>query len=430
MPRDTTPTSPLTGRRRGHTAAAAGLLAVALLAASCGGEETSFPAPTTAPATTAAQPATTGAAAAAADTTQAPAAAETTAAAATTEAPATSEQPADTTQAPTTAPADTTPATTQAPTTTAAPEQWSGPHHPLTGLPAVEGLSRLPALAVKVGNNDTRSLPQVGLEQADIVYETHIENHVTRFLGIYHSRVPDRIGLVRSARSTDIDLVGNLNRPIFAYWGSNDGVAAEVREAETVGALVARSTSGPGQENFVRDDSRGVSPFNGFLNAQGLLAGATGTAPDPVFQYGDLPASAVPAAGARWSTPNRQIDYVWDHASGRWLRYQGGVPQLDQDGNQFAADNVLVLFTEYGISAADFASPQAVSTGSGDGWLLRDGTVTGVVWGRPFVSNAWHLADDDTGDPVALRPGTTWVVLARLGETRVLDLAETLALTG
>ncbi|MBT6943973.1 MAG: DUF3048 domain-containing protein, partial [Actinobacteria bacterium] len=276
------------------------LFAAALLAASCSSTETSFP-PTTPPPPTTAAPSTVAPDTAAPAATDAPAA----------DAPAPTAAPdtaAADTAAPATAAPDTaapdTPATTDPPPpTTETLVPWTGAHHPLTGLPAVNGLSRLPALAVKIGNNDIRSLPQVGLEAADIVYEAHIENNVTRFLGIYQSQLPDRIGLVRSARSTDIDLIGNLKNPYFAYWGSNEGVGAEVSAAESVGTFVARSTSGVGQENFVRDDARGASPFNGFLNAQGLMAAATGTAPDPVFQYGDLPASAVPAAGARWSTP-------------------------------------------------------------------------------------------------------------------------------
>ncbi len=399
------------------------LLAAALLAASCSSTETSFP-PTTPPPPTTAAPSTAAPDAVAPAPTDAPA----------TEAPVPTAAPdtaAPDTAAPDTAtPAPDAPATTSPPPTTETLVPWTGAHHPLTGLPAVNGLSRLPALAVKIGNNDTRSLPQVGLEAADIVYEAHIENNVTRFLGIYQSQLPERIGLVRSARSTDINLIGNLKNPYFAYWGSNEGVGAEVTAAESVGTFVARSTSGVGQENFVRDDARGASPFNGFLNAQGLMAAATGTAPDPVFQYGDLPASAVPAAGARWSTPNRQIDYVWDTTSRRWLRFQGGVPQLDQNGVQLAADNVLFLYVDYKVSAADFDSPQAVSIGTGDGWLLRDGTVTGVVWGRPFIANGWHLADDDTDEIVELAPGTTWVALAKLGEGKVLDLAEATAVTG
>ncbi|MDP7118549.1 MAG: DUF3048 domain-containing protein, partial [Acidimicrobiales bacterium] len=236
------------------------LLAAALLAASCSSTETSFP-PTTPPPPTTAAPSTAAPDAVAPAPTDAPA----------TEAPVPTAAPdtaAPDTAAPDTAtPAPDAPATTSPPPTTETLVPWTGAHHPLTGLPAVNGLSRLPALAVKIGNNDTRSLPQVGLEAADIVYEAHIENNVTRFLGIYQSQLPERIGLVRSARSTDINLIGNLKNPYFAYWGSNEGVGAEVTAAESVGTFVARSTSGVGQENFVRDDARGASPFNGFLNA-------------------------------------------------------------------------------------------------------------------------------------------------------------------
>ncbi len=230
------------------------LSTLVLLAGACASTETSFP------------PTTTAASSIRTPDTSAPAE---------TAAPTGEEPP------PTTAPETATTDTAPPPPTTQTLVPWTGAHHPLTGLPAVNGLSRLPALAVKIGNNDIRSLPQVGLEQADIVYETHIENDVTRFLGIYQSQLPDRIGLVRSARSTDINLIGNLKTPYFAYWGSNEGVGDEISAAEDVNIFVARSTNGVGQENFVRDDSRGASPFNGFLNAQGLMAAATGSAPDP-----------------------------------------------------------------------------------------------------------------------------------------------------
>ena len=306
----------------------------------------------------------------------------------------------------------------------------AGPVHPLTGLPAVDGNVDRPALVVKVGNNDSMSLPQVGLEDADVVYEAHIENGVTRFLAVFHSEVPVRVGLVRSARSSDIDLIGNLNRPLFAYWGSNEGVGAEVEQAIGLGTFVGLTTTGLGQPLFFRDASRGESPYNGFLDAAAAASAATGSAPDPIFAFGGLPASAVPTRGVRWIAPRRDIDWVWDHVSARWLRFHRGVPLVDADGFQLAADNVLILYVDYRTSDADLLSPQVISTGSGDGWLLRDGTVTGVTWSRPFVADGWALADDDTGSPVYLHPGRTWVALARLGEGVILDPSQVAELTG
>ncbi|MDG2426933.1 MAG: DUF3048 domain-containing protein [Acidimicrobiales bacterium] len=326
--------------------------------------------------------------------------------------------------------ADTAPTSTvQLPTTTTI-DGWTGAVHPLTGLPAVDGLVDRPALAIKIGNNDSKSLPQVGIQAADVVYETHIENGVTRFLAVFQSKVPITVGPVRSARSSDIDLIGNLNRPVFAYWGSNQGVGDEVAEAERQGTFVPISTNGEGQVFFFRDEDRGEAPYNGFLDAAALAAYVGGGAPDALFEFGPLPASAVPSRGVGWRTPRREIDWVWDRGTARWLRFHRGAPLLDETGVQLAADNVLVLYVDYRTSTADLESPQSITTGSGDGWLLRDGSITGVTWNRPFIADQWVLADDDTGEQVFLRPGNTWVALARLGEGTLLDPARIAELVG
>ena len=307
---------------------------------------------------------------------------------------------------------------------------WTGAVHPLTGLPATDGTSGRPALVIKVGNNDSRSLPHVGLEVADVVYEAHIENGVTRFLAVYHSEVPLRVGPVRSARSSDIDLIGNLDRPTFAYWGSNEGVGNEVEAAVDQGTFVGMTTTGDGQHFFFRAEGRAEMPYDGMVDSAAIAVASTGSPPDPIFAFGPLPASAIPIRGLRWSAPRRTIDWVWSHSAARWARYHQGVPLLDNLGVQLATDNVLVLFVDYRRSAADLMSPQALSTGSGDGWLLRDGTGTGVTWSRPFAADRWMLADDDTNAEVFLRPGRTWVALARLGEADILDPDQVAQLTG
>jgi hypothetical protein len=53
-----------------------------------------------------------------------------------------------------------------------------------------------------------------------------------------------------------------------------------------------------------------------------------------------------------------------------------------------------------------------------------------VTWSRPFIADGWSLEDDDTGEAVFLRPGRTWVALARMGEGKVLDPAEVAELIG
>ena len=316
-------------------------------------------------------------------------------------------------------------------TTTTTEVPWDGLTMPLTGEPAPDGLPERPALVVKVGNNDWRSLPQVGLEAADIVYELMVENFVTRFVAVFHSELPEAIRPVRSARSSDIDLVANLDRPMFVYWGSNAGVAEEVGEAERLGLLQASSTMGRGQEHFHRDDSR-KAPYNGVLDPVSVVNSLDGLTPPPgpIISYGPVPASAVRTFGVRWTTANRDIAFVWDTGSERWIRYQDGVLHFDANGVPLAADNVLKLTVGYRRSDADSISPQLLSVGSGDGWLFRDGTVTGIVWSRQFIADGWTILDDDTGQLLHLDQGSTWVLMARLGEGEILDAWEARALTG
>jgi len=313
---------------------------------------------------------------------------------------------------------------------TGAVAAWTGPLHPLTGLPAVDGVSALPAIVVKVGNNNEGSLPQHGLASADIVYEIHIESGKTRFAAVFHSVLPEAVMPVRSARSSDLDLSAGLSQPVFAYWGANEGVLAEIRRAERRGHLEGRSTASVGQEHFVRDAER-RAPYNGRIDPEAVLGTIGDRSADvaPVFAYGPAPAAAVPALGVRWTARNRVVDYVWDDDVERWMRYQDGLPHVDDTGAQLSTDNVVVLYVNYRRSDADPVSPQALTTGSGDGWVLRDGTVTGVVWSRPSATDGWNLTDDGTGEPVALDPGTAWVAVARLGEGSILGPDEVAPLT-
>ena len=96
-------------------------------------------------------------------------------------------------------------------TTTVAP----GPPAPLTGLPvADEAAAKRPALILKIDNSDgpgcpDTARPQIGLNQADIVIEELVEG-ITRFMAVFQSNIPDTVGPIRSARSSDVDLLHSL----------------------------------------------------------------------------------------------------------------------------------------------------------------------------------------------------------------------------
>src|SRR4051812_9124112 len=94
-------------------------------------------------------------------------------------------------------------------TSTAAPVVQKAP---LTGLPVTDpAVVTRPTMLVKINNADGKGCsqsarPQVGLDQADIVIEEEVEGGITRFMAAFQSVIPETVGPVRSARSSDIDL--------------------------------------------------------------------------------------------------------------------------------------------------------------------------------------------------------------------------------
>ena len=69
-------------------------------------------------------------------------------------------------------------------------------------------------------NNHPLARPQSGLNKADIVYEIFAEGNVTRFLAIFQSEQPEKIGPVRSARDYYIELAKGYDSLYIAHGNS------------------------------------------------------------------------------------------------------------------------------------------------------------------------------------------------------------------
>jgi hypothetical protein len=299
------------------------------------------------------------------------------------------------------------PAPTQATTTTAPPVYW-----PLTGVVA-SGVPETTqsALVAKIDNSGA-ARPMVGINQADLVYEVWVEG-ITRFASVFHSDVPDRVGPVRSARSTDVDLVSNLGTPLLVWSGGNANVVREVNTAAGEGLLVNTGYD-VATGDYWRDGNR-VGPHNLFANLQAIRAGygLDGSAsPVPLFTYRKEGAEPTGEAAAGVSVtfgPGSIVQYVWDAERGCALRFQGG-PFLDDAGEQVCPRNVVILLTPYGPSTADARSPQAYTIGSRAGLVLSAGRVEPVLWNRPSAADGPNLTNA-FGVPIELTPGATWVGL-------------------
>lgn len=311
-----------------------------------------------------------------------------------------------------TAGVDTT-AAAEATTTTVA----SGPTYPLTGLPLLDpAAATRPALVVKIDNNpDAR--PQSGLNEADLVYEENVED-LTRFAAIFQSNGADPVGPIRSGRTQDVDLLGSLNRPIFAWSGGNGRVTAAIDGSD----LVAVSETKAGTAMF-RSKQR-KAPHNLYGNVSALYSFAPADAGPPQAQFQYRSASAVPtgatADGVKVSMDNAQVLWSWSPDTSTYLRFTDGKVHKDAiNDDQLATSNVVVLTVDYRPSPADGRSPEAQTTGTGTVVVFTAGTVVSGTWTRADRLAPFTLTAAD-GSPILLTPGHTFIELARIGKAAIV----------
>ena len=275
---------------------------------------------------------------------------------------------------------------------------------PLTGEASRVAQTR-PALVLKIDNHQ-RARPQVGINQADIVWEELVEGSITRFAAAFHEQLPSQVGPIRSARTGDIDLISQLNTPLLGASGANSGVlrALETAPVVNVNALVA--------DGYFRVDGR-RSPHNLFARPTTLLGYGRGVAGTPplVLRYREVgaPAAGTASAGVDIDWGNTEVSYRWNGRG--WLRTQNGTVHTDASGVAVAPPNVIVQVTPYGISGADAESPEAITVGSGVAHVFTGGNVITGTWSRASRTDR-IVYRDANGNEILLAPGRTWIAVA------------------
>ena len=119
------------------------------------------------------------------------------------------------------------------------------------------------------------------------MFEEIVEGRATRFAAVFHSQESNPVGPIRSGRTQDIDLLGDLNEPLFVWSGGNAGVT-ERSAGDRLDA--ARPGQPPG---FFRDGGRPRAAQPVRQHDRAVVAGRR-TPGDavPIFEYG----AAEPAA--------------------------------------------------------------------------------------------------------------------------------------
>ena len=270
-------------------------------------------------------------------------------------------------------------------------------------------------LVVKIDDTNAAH-PQIGIEDADLVYVEQVEGGLTRLAAIYTSKLPPLIGPIRSARISDIELLAQFGRVGFAYSGAQSKMRPVIAAANLENLSAERNPP----SIYGKDPNR-PGPVDMILKPDLLLERANAnpkirieTATASVFTFGDAPKGETNTAIAKVSWPSAKYELRWDSVSKKWLIYFNEKPNMAANGEHLYADTAIIQLVSitpsiYGDKFGEI-TPFSKTTGSGKAVMLRDGFSYQISWQRNLETDVttWKSAD---GGIANFKPGRTWIFL-------------------
>lgn len=281
---------------------------------------------------------------------------------------------------------------------------------PLTG----GGVVAHPVIGVKI-DDTAGGRPQLGIDDADIVYVEAAEGGLTRLFAVFHTDLP-RVEAVRSTRASDPELALQYGPLDFVASGG-----APVALAALDHSGLRSDVSDRGGPDFTRDSHR-QAPYNLVADLSAIAAHLpSGAAKDVGLTWSASMANAAaqPGTDVKAMVGATPVTFTWDAGAGRYQRVIGGSVQRAADGRIIETPNVVVQFCNVTTDASDIdvsghPSQYTHTLGSGRVVVFRNGHRIDGTWHRSATSDGTHLLDA-TGKNIALAPGGAWIILVATG---------------
>lgn len=300
-----------------------------------------------------------------------------------------------------------TPDSSSAPSPTPTPE----PPQPLSPLTGFVQESPQPVLVVKL-DNTRNSQPHAGIKQADVIYIEEVEYGITRLAAVFNSTLPERVGPVRSARITDLDLLSQYGSPGFAFSGAQGKLWPAIADSSLIDLSANKAPA-----DYFRDRNR-RAPYNYFFNGKAAVKNRDDISLDRNIGFifsEEIPSQGIINESARieWSYASAGFNYDPNNMKYA-VRLNGERARSEEgDGLQWADTVVIQLVKQKPSIYFDRGggnTPHAETIGQGKAIILRNGMSYEANWSRPDAQTG-TIFTNDLGVPIAFKPGQTWIAL-------------------
>ena len=294
--------------------------------------------------------------------------------------------------------------------------------NPLTGLLIDKEAAKRRPVAVMI-NNLITALPQSGIGQADIIYETLAEGNITRLLAVFQDFDAEKIGPVRSARHYYLNFAFDHDA-IYVHYGQSPQADTAIRE------LKAPNINGLSYLDSIlawRDPERlkkkGMYEHSLYTNAERIMkAWEKVNHPKevksdwkPMLTFSEeewAPKGEIANSVYLPFANNLTNEFHYDEESKLYNRVQYKQPHIDELTNeQLKTKNIIVQYTKITQIPNDKEGRRDMElVGSGNGVYISNGQAIPITWSKKATKVPTEYKDEK-GQILKLNKGKTWIIV-------------------
>jgi hypothetical protein len=283
-------------------------------------------------------------------------------------------------------------------------------------------------------NNHAVARPQSGLNSADIVYEVLVESGITRYMGIFWSEAPKKVGPIRSARQYYLEWLSPYD-PLYIYDGCAKTTDVRTNACGNIYTYDIKNIATIGAWRW--NDGTRYAPHNEYSSVTNAWEYAEKKNWDsmPKIDQWDFKSDAhsedrgektvVKISFHKSLTNSGLYDATWtyDQKSNSYFKKTGNKIDIDQETNaQVYTKNIVVQETAI-TSAVDNKGRIIVKTiGSGKATYLIDGKITTGEWEKASRTDRTMFYDSE-GNEIQFNRGRIWitVISPSLGKFAIIE---------
>ena len=309
--------------------------------------------------------------------------------------------------------------TTTEPTTIITTEPPVIHRNPLTGEGGYDEslLGNRPVMVVV--ENHPQARPQWGLTSSDIVFEMVAEGGITRMILMFadSSRLPDKIGPVRSTRHYFLDLAEGYDA-IFTHFGQSTYAKTQLanHDIDNINGYVDGSY-------FSRDRSRNVdSEHTAYTTKEWVLKAIENKEYRTTLKEGYDNAFSFNVDGNRvledGSCVSATVSFSssftytlnYDKQENVYYSSLNGNPFVSSDGTQQNFQNIVILYTNISAIAGDTKNRVDFDLNEGHGTYISNGSYEAIKWEKGDSTDMLKLLDSE-GEELKLNTGRTYIAI-------------------